>query len=271
MQTWARRGIQTALVTGGLLMLGTGIASAHENVSPDRPASPIDGGVSVPVNVGNNAVGTPFGQKNLPGVDRTISTDEVTNALPQGAGLPTNGVTSATGNLPVALSKAAPAVTKSAPGLAKVLPTSGTLPNVGNVSTSNLPVVGSATSGVTDKVTGLTKNVPGASSLPAAIPGTSSLPAVIPGASTQDLGGDPFLGNRGRVEVVLPVDVSGNAIALGGPAHVVNNSNQTADVPDPVITGFDPGSLTNNVVAVNYALPVQIANNAVSAAGNANS
>ena len=44
MQTWAKRGIQTALVTGGLLMLGTSIASASENVNPDRPASPIDGG-----------------------------------------------------------------------------------------------------------------------------------------------------------------------------------------------------------------------------------
>ena len=30
MQTWAKRGMQTALVTGGLLMLGTGIASANE-------------------------------------------------------------------------------------------------------------------------------------------------------------------------------------------------------------------------------------------------
>ena len=31
MQTWAKRGVQTALVTGGLLMLGTSIASAAEN------------------------------------------------------------------------------------------------------------------------------------------------------------------------------------------------------------------------------------------------
>ncbi|GAB3438069.1 hypothetical protein [Actinophytocola sediminis] len=42
MQTWARRGIQTALVTGGVLMLGTGIASADEDVNPDKPASPVD-------------------------------------------------------------------------------------------------------------------------------------------------------------------------------------------------------------------------------------
>ena len=47
MQTWAKRGVQTALVTGGLLMLGTGIASADDDVSPDAPASPLDLNVTV--------------------------------------------------------------------------------------------------------------------------------------------------------------------------------------------------------------------------------
>lgn len=42
MQTWAQRGLRTALVTGGLLVLGTGIASANENVNPDLPPSPLD-------------------------------------------------------------------------------------------------------------------------------------------------------------------------------------------------------------------------------------
>lgn len=42
MQPWARRGLRTAMVTGGLLMLGTGIASANENVNPDLPPSPLD-------------------------------------------------------------------------------------------------------------------------------------------------------------------------------------------------------------------------------------
>ncbi|HEX3592553.1 MAG TPA: hypothetical protein VHV74_23265 [Pseudonocardiaceae bacterium] len=78
MQTWARRGLQTALVTGGLLMLGTGIASAGENVNPDRPASPIDGGASAPVHAGDNAIGTPAGQIRPATVDRTVRTDAVT-------------------------------------------------------------------------------------------------------------------------------------------------------------------------------------------------
>ncbi|QUH05641.1 hypothetical protein HUO13_37025 [Saccharopolyspora erythraea] len=38
MQTWAKRGVQAALVTGGMLAAGTGVASAAETC-PDRPAS----------------------------------------------------------------------------------------------------------------------------------------------------------------------------------------------------------------------------------------
>ena len=40
MRTWAQRGLRTALVTGGLLVLGTGIANATENV----PAGPVGAG-----------------------------------------------------------------------------------------------------------------------------------------------------------------------------------------------------------------------------------
>lgn len=42
MQNWMKYLLQTTAATGGLLMLGTGIASASENVDPDLPASPLD-------------------------------------------------------------------------------------------------------------------------------------------------------------------------------------------------------------------------------------
>jgi hypothetical protein len=42
MQNWTKRTLRSALISGGLLMLGTGIASAAENVDPDVPASPLD-------------------------------------------------------------------------------------------------------------------------------------------------------------------------------------------------------------------------------------
>ncbi|TCO64702.1 hypothetical protein [Actinocrispum wychmicini] len=86
MQTLARCGLQTALVTGGLLMLGTGIASAEENVNPDRPASPLDPRIKIPVRIHDNAIGTPLGQLNTPHVHRDIkvSADELTMKLPAG-------------------------------------------------------------------------------------------------------------------------------------------------------------------------------------------
>jgi trimeric autotransporter adhesin len=68
MHPWARRGLQSALFAGGMLMLGTGIASADDNLNPDMSPGPVDGGVSVPFDVENNAIGTPFGQQKLPAV-----------------------------------------------------------------------------------------------------------------------------------------------------------------------------------------------------------
>jgi hypothetical protein len=57
MQPWIKRGMQTAMITGGLMMLGTGIASASEDVNPDKPASPLDGSSSTPFTIGDNSIG----------------------------------------------------------------------------------------------------------------------------------------------------------------------------------------------------------------------
>jgi hypothetical protein len=73
MQAWAKRGIQTALVTGGLLMLGTGIASADEDVNPDKPASPLDMQTRFRFDAANNALHTPVGTTNLPSANRDLS------------------------------------------------------------------------------------------------------------------------------------------------------------------------------------------------------
>jgi hypothetical protein len=75
MQTWAKRGIQTALVTGGLLMLGTGIASADEDVNPDRPASPLDAEPRVNFSFGEDTIDAP-----VDGVQNTA--DRVTKGVP---------------------------------------------------------------------------------------------------------------------------------------------------------------------------------------------
>ncbi|MBB5854488.1 hypothetical protein ACFQ05_14360 [Amycolatopsis umgeniensis] len=52
MQNWVKYILQATLASGGLLMLGTGIASAAENVDPDLPASLLDQHTTAPVTSG---------------------------------------------------------------------------------------------------------------------------------------------------------------------------------------------------------------------------
>jgi trimeric autotransporter adhesin len=82
MQTWAEDGAQTALITGGLLMLGTGIASAHEDVNPDKQASLLDSSLRTPFTIGGISSGTPLGQSvgNAVGLDYTRPVRIVGNA-----------------------------------------------------------------------------------------------------------------------------------------------------------------------------------------------
>lgn len=190
MHTWVKRGLQTALVTGGLLMLGTGIASADENVNPDQPPSPVDAGVSVPIDTAHNAIGTPVGQRSLPSVSRDVSTGDVTDALPADS--------------------VAPASQQVNPLMQQAQP------------------------------------------------------------SVQGLGGQHvFRGNRIKVDLVVPVQICGNAIAAGGNAHENATCSQIVKHSDPILTDGDGQALAGNVVAANGAIPVQVTGNAISALGNA--
>ncbi|MGQ0839529.1 beta strand repeat-containing protein [Actinokineospora sp.] len=188
MQTWAKRGIQTALVTGGLLMLGTGIASADEDVNPDRPASALDGSITIPIKIDNNALATPFGVKALPEIDREI---------------------------------------KINPGL-------------------------------------LTRSVPLADRIMPSLPATSK-------TQSDDCCGDEDVlrGNQLFGHLVVPIDISGNAIAAGGDAAVENDSTQTAGHTHDITTDGAHSGFAGNVVGLDYALPVQITGNALAAFGTA--
>ncbi|WP_436492966.1 beta strand repeat-containing protein [Actinokineospora sp. HUAS TT18] len=273
MQTWAKRGLQTALVTGGLLMLGTGIAAADDVVSPDQPPSALDGSVKIPVKIDNNALGTPFGQKDLPGVNRevAVSPSSLTKALPTPGGatpaLPTSGL-------------ATPALPTS--GLATpALPTTGTLPTpavpAAGMPTPGLPTSGLPTSGLATPAlpTGNVGPVAGPASGPLApvqglTSATSALnpaSAAAPRHATHD--GDPLRGNKIVGDLVIPVDISGNAIALLGNASVENSSEQHVAHTQPIITSGTDSGLAGNVVALNWAAPVQITGNALAVLGNA--
>ncbi|MGH3625035.1 MAG: hypothetical protein ACRDQ5_25145, partial [Sciscionella sp.] len=218
MQTWAKRGLQTALVTGGLLVLGTGIASAHEDVNPDRPANPLDGSVSIPLDIQDNAVSTPLGQINLPDVHQKISSDKITDKLPQPLGGPTGKV-------------------------------AGTL--------------GKAASPVTGTISGLTDQVTSVAS--------GAKPQAGKHAATTHGLHNPARGNKLHNHIAVPVQVAGNALALGRSAKVHTNANQSFSRPAPENTGANGRPLGGNVLGLDGALPVQLANNAVGLGANAES
>jgi trimeric autotransporter adhesin len=251
MQTWAKRGLQTALVTGGLLMLGTGIASADEDVNPDRPASPIDGSIGVPVHLQNNAVGTPLGSRTLPDVhrDATIRPSDVTTALPTGKVTP---VTDA-------------AVTK-----AKRTATGVAAPAVDKVRDEAT----SGTSAARDQAAPLLDRAKHVTDRAASLPGGDKL-ANVPSiddkvtAPALDAHGEPVSGNQINADLVIPFDVSGNAIAVLGKAETTNESAQAYGWDHDAETSGRGGFISGNVADADWALPVQVTNNAVAAVGRA--
>ncbi|HWM07123.1 MAG TPA: hypothetical protein VNP92_32700, partial [Actinophytocola sp.] len=253
MQTWAKRGLQTALVTGGLLMLGTGIASADEDVNPDKPASPLDVSLAAPVHFDNNALGTPLGQKNLPRVDKEIrvSGSDVVDSVPLAGRAGTT---------------AAPAVANArdtaAPVAARV--TDQAQPVVDKVTAQATPVV--------DKVTGTATPLVDKAAAASGKSGLAmpTLPAV-PKPGVPDLHG-AFAGNHVDGDLVVPFDVSGNAIALLGKAEVENESHQQYDGGhESVETNGSGGFVSGNVADLDWTLPVQITGNAVAGLGRASS
>jgi hypothetical protein len=233
MQTWARRGVQTALVTGGLLMLGTSIASADENVSPDRPASAIDGGAMVPLHVEDNAVGTPAGQVRPPAVNRTIGTDSVTGAASRPISTPAAGVPGASG----------------APGAVGLLRANRARTDV----VVPVDVSGNAIAAGGDT----------------AVRNESDQDIRRSGPVLAGWDGGPLSGNVIGVHHSAPVQVTGNAIGLVGDATSRNHATQSATTGDNTTTTGARRTLGGNVLAEQGATPVQVNGNAIAGAGGA--
>ncbi|HWO61924.1 MAG TPA: hypothetical protein VNO31_18040 [Umezawaea sp.] len=63
-------------------MLGTGIASAQENVNPDTPPSTIDGGVAVPLDIEQNSFSFPEVQYYLPEIHDDVATGQYNGTNP---------------------------------------------------------------------------------------------------------------------------------------------------------------------------------------------
>lgn len=249
MQTWARRGLQTALVTGGLLMLGTGIASASENVNPDRPASGLDGQISAPVDFHDNQIATPLGDVNLPDYHTTLKTPDLGGELDK-----------ATDAMPKPVAQSADKVAdKASQPVSKV---------TGKVS------------GTLDGVTSKAQQAAGSSALPTDKLPTGNLPVdalsgqQAPSAQDAAVGDlnsdDPLRGNTITGDISVPLDVSGNAIALGAPSHVESTDASSHSQPSETVTEGN-GSLSGNVVGLDWALPVQVTGNAIALGSEASS
>ncbi|MET0234420.1 MAG: chaplin family protein [Kibdelosporangium sp.] len=247
MQTWARRGLNAALITGGLLMLGTGIASADENVNPDRPASPLDPQVKIPVRVHDNAIGTPLGQTNVPGVRRdvVISADTVTNGLP--------------------VARAAPVVGQAQGVIGKAAPVAGAVPVVdrtpvndvfrGNRVTPHLVVpiefAGNAIAAGGDAHVNASSSEYDTSFSPVWTEGS----------------GGVLAGNVVNLDWALPIRVSGNAIAALGKASTYFVSDNTTVSGGDIVSNGAHGFLAGNVLSGQFATPVGVTGNALNALG----
>ncbi|SEP70710.1 Small secreted domain [Lentzea xinjiangensis] len=236
MQTWAKRGLQTAFVTGGLLMLGTGIASAQENVDPDAAPSAVDVAASIPVKADQNTIGTPARELNVPKIDRTVSTDRVTSAVPTRTAAPV----------------ANPLIRQTGERL------KGTaLQNVvrGNRIQGHLDVpiniCGNAIAVLAD----------------AEASGDCSQFTHRDGKIATNGGDQALAGNVVAAGHALPVQLTGNAFGVGGNATTSGKAEQVSTTGGDITTSGRKGSLSGNVVAEQGATPVQVTGNGVGAAG----
>lgn len=262
MHTWVRRGLQTALVTGGLLMLGTGIASANENVNPDQPPSPVDAGVSVPTNIGQNAIGTPVGEFKAPGFNRTIGTGDLTGSqsggpAPEGLStdaLPTRALP--TRALPVGqvAAQANPLIRRAHPALQGL---GGPDLFRGNKLDADIVVpvdiCGNAVAAGGD----------------AYEDGMCGQDITRPDPITTDGDHQTLAGNVVATNGAIPVQVTGNAVSIVGDAFARSISGQSANTGGDIRTSGEGGTLSGTVGAIQWATPVQVANNAVAGGGNA--
>lgn len=239
MQTWAKRGLQTAFVTGGLLMLGTGIASAQENVDPDAAPPAVDVAASVPLKADQNKLATPVREITVPKVDRTISTDRVTSAVPSRTAAPV----------------ANPLVRQTGERL------QGTpLQNLvrGNTIQAHVDVP----INICGNAIAVLANTEAS--------GDCSQHTHRDGTIVTDGAGQALAGNVVAVNHVLPVQLTGNAIAAGGNAETNTDAEQVSTTGGDIRTSGEKGALSGNVVAEQGATPVQITGNGVGAAGIAN-
>jgi hypothetical protein len=236
MQTWAKRGIQSAFVTGGLLMLGTGIASAQENVNPDAAPSPVDAGVSVPVKVDQNSLGTPAKSLNAPKIDRTISTDRVTSAVPTRTAAPV-----------------AHPLVRQLSAQAQGTAAQNTFRGNRVQAYADAPIMACGNAIAVGRNAEAT--------------GDCTQESHRDTTYTTDGRGQALAGNVVAADWVAPFQITGNAIGAGGNATAATASTQNSTTGGDRVTSGEKGSVSGNIVSGQWATPFQITGNSVGGAG----
>ncbi|MEU3272221.1 hypothetical protein ABZ639_15370 [Saccharomonospora sp. NPDC006951] len=272
MQTWAKRGIQTALVTGGLLMLGTGIASADEKVDPDTPAGPLDVTADFPVEIDDNAVGIPGQQVDLPSHHNEISTKPVTDPIDMAA--------------PPAREAMAPITDPLAAAAAPVHRTATIAGNagsrIGSAARAYVPAQRAAAAPpavrpsepTSDPLLG--NKVTGDVTMPIQITGNAF--GVLGEAETHSIreqtnnhdtdvstsgAGSALAGNVVALDWSAPVQISGNAGGVLGNGTTSGGATQHAMATGDVETAGTNGAFSGNALAPQFSTPVQLSGNAV--------
>ncbi|ANZ37146.1 hypothetical protein BBK82_14800 [Lentzea guizhouensis] len=222
-----------------MLMLGTGIASAQENVNPDAAPPVVDAGASVPIKIDQNNLANPARNVSAPTVDRTISTDRVTSAVPTKTAAPV-----------------ANPLFRSMSGRLQDTATSNARGNTLQAH-ADVPVnvCGNQISALADGST--TADCEQDLSRDGSVKTTGERQAIA--------------GNVVAVNHVLPAQVTGNSIAAGGNAANDTTARQSSTTGGHIITNGDKGSLSGNILAEQGATPVQVTGNAVGAGGIAES
>lgn len=236
MQTWAKRGFQTALVTGGLLMLGTGIASAQEDVNPDARPGPLDARMRVPVDIAHNNLGTPVGNHDLPDFHTEIGTPNLADTAP--------GRATASANPLVRAGQDA----------------------LGAADTAGITRGNAAGADVVAPV-GVCGNAIGAGGN-AYVEADCGQSAESTGPLRTDGSHGALSGNAARAAAAVSSQVTGNAVAALANAESHTTAEQRAAAGGDVETSGRHGSLSGNVAAVQSAVPAQVTGNAVAAGGN---
>lgn len=234
MRIWAKRGIQAALVTGGMIALGTGVANAggcdatcppqpHGSVDGSAPAGLLSGpGVDVPIHAANNKIGTPLGEIAPP----PIHNEQI----------------------------------KTGP-LGKLVPPLKVLPPGHPLSGSTVPVDGMVPIDISGNAIALLGDVETTNE--------SEYWYHRPNAVTTNGDNGTLTGIIAGITGYVPTQITGNAIGVGATAKTQNSALMVVHGGGDWETSGQKGALNGIIAAIRQSLPVGFNNNAIAGLGNA--